>query len=339
MDLSHSGINISIDSIFRVGNNFYYQGNSWVERKIFDEHLFESKKKSYWWTADFFPDFILQQDFYNNKTSWVNSRGVEFNAGIEENLFVRAQYFETLAKFPNYLDSIVNKDLIIPGQGFRRLNTPGVYDYGYASGFLLYNISRYFSVQFGHDKNFIGDGYRSMLLSDIGFNYPFLRLNGYFGDLQYFIMWAQFQDIDSAFNSINHVWQKKYGVFHYLDWNVTNRLSIGFFESVIWKEMDSTYGYRGFDWQYLNPVIFFRPIEYSLGSPDNVLMGINIKYKIPENLITYGQLLIDEMSYNEYIHNRGYWGNKLAYQLGIKGYNLFNIENLYVQAEHNSASP
>ena len=45
-----------------------------------------------------------------------------------------------------------------------------------ANGHVSYQTSKHFNFQFGHGKHFIGDGYRSMLLSDNSFNYPYLKI-------------------------------------------------------------------------------------------------------------------------------------------------------------------
>jgi len=44
-------------------------------------------------------------------------------------------------------------------------------------------------------------------------------------------MWASFNDpVDLDANGHD---RKKWGVFHYLDWNVSNRFSVGFFDAVM----------------------------------------------------------------------------------------------------------
>ena len=48
--------------------------------------------------------------------------------------------------------------------------------------------------------------------------------------------------------------------------------------------MNHAPGVKGFDINYLNPIAMLRPIEFSLNSPDNVLIGLNSKY-ILKNLI------------------------------------------------------
>ena len=72
--------------------------------------------------------------------------------------------------------------------------------------------------------------------------------------------------------------------------NTEEKLNIGIFESVIWR-VNHAPGVRGFDVNYLNPISLFRPLEFSINSPDNVLVGINAKYKLPLKSYFYGQLV------------------------------------------------
>ncbi len=228
----------------------------------------------------------------------------------------------------------------MPGQGYIHFNGTTAYESDYPTGTISYSPSKYLNLLLGQDKNFIGDGYRLMLLSDVAFSYPFLKLTAYVWDLQYSIMWAQFQEPKpGALPPDGAYWPKKYGVFHYLDWNVTDRLTMGFFEAVTWKQTDSVYGYRGFDLSYLNPLIFFRPIEYSMGSPDKMKIGFTAKFKLSDNTLAYSQLLIDEMVINEYLHFRGFWADKYAFQLGFKAFDVLGMKDLSALSEFNTASP
>ena len=49
----------------------------------------------------------------------------------------------------------------------KHLKTTG-YDYFDARGYFTFNVTKYIDVAFGYDKNFIGNGYRSLFLSDFG---------------------------------------------------------------------------------------------------------------------------------------------------------------------------
>jgi hypothetical protein len=327
------------DSVLTGGKIPNSESEGWLVRKIFDEHLLAVRGEEFVLSFDFLPDVGLGYDLADQRTTWLNTRAFEFAGSIGSDFSFRTQYFESVAKFPQYLDDYVKQKAIIPGQGYKRYYSPNDYEYGYSAGTISYMPSRYLTIQMGQDKNFIGDGYRSLLLSDIATNYPFLKLNAYFWSLQYSIMWAQFQEpIPNGMND-REFWPKKYGAFHYLDWNVTNKFSIGFFEAVMWKAVDSVYGYRGFDLNYLVPLVLLRPIEYSMGSPDKMKIGLNLKYKITNTITSYGQLLIDEMTISEYVHDRGYWANKYGIQAGVKAFDVFDTKGLFLQSEFNTVSP
>ena len=89
----------------------------------------------------------------------------------------------------------------------------------------------------------------------------------------------------------------------------------------------------------MNPFIFFRPVEFSIGSPDNVLMGFNAKYKLSNRTTVYGQLLLDEFLIKEVRAGKGWWANKQGWQVGMKSFDLFGIKNLYGQIEYNAVRP
>ena len=128
----------------------------------------------------------------------------------------------------------------------------------------------------------------------------------------------------------------KYIANHYLSYNVTERLNIGLFESVVWQNDND----RGFDFNYLNPVIFYRAIEFSTGSRGgNALLGLSGKYKVNDKVNLYGQFIIDEFSTSDVFGGEGSYKNKTGYQVGVKYYNAFKIDNLYLQAEYNRVRP
>ena len=188
--------------------------------------------------------------------------------------------------------------------------------------------------QFGHGRNFIGDGYRSLLLSDNGFNYPFFKIKTTFWNIQYMNLFTQMRRVTGV-SAVS--FPKKYTSIHYLNWNVNKRLSIGFFEGVVYQ--DST-GVRGYEVDYLNPLIFYRSVEFAIGSAGgNALMGINVKYKLTDLLTVYGQFVLDEFAADRNFGGQNSWANKFGYQLGLKSFNTFYVPNLTVQSEINWVRP
>jgi hypothetical protein len=327
----------TIDSFYNYGEDTLKR--SWVHRKLLNEHLIEIKKEDYTFYADFLPDFQLGYDKQRGSSIWANTRGYQFGGTIGSKFSFYTSGYENQAKFPQYITNFVNANGIIPSQvNDKFADGRAVTDWAYATAILSYTPVKYLNVTLGHDKNFIGDGYRSVLLSDVASNYPFLKLTGTLGNVKYMSMWAQFEDLKSPKFSYDNGFRKKWGVFHYLDWNVNNRLSLGFYDSIIWQDADST-GKRGFDVSYISPLIFLRPIEGQNGSPDNALIGFNAKYKLLKNMTVYGQIAIDEFTSKQVFAGTGYWGNKFAYQIGIKGFDAFKVKNLNYLLEFNTARP
>lgn len=251
----------------------------------------------------------------HNRRIWTNTRGFWLNGAIGKKMTFHSSFFENQAIFPGYLDRQIRRTRVVPGQGhIRRFKGTG-FDYNMASGYVSYSPNKIFNIQFGHDKIFIGDGYRSLLLSDNSFNYPFLKITTSIHRFQYTNLFTQFQNLSTgSVLGIGH--QKKYGAFHFLSTNIGKRLNLGLFESVIFQD-------RGFDVNYLNPIIFLRPVEYSLGSPDRVLLGMTGKYKFTTNILSYGQFSLDDFMFREFKKRNGFYQQKYGIQIGLQFLNVF----------------
>lgn len=309
--------------------------NTGFNRIFYDQNLLQVKKKDFTLIINPLFDFSVGKDFSNSKSTYTNSRGIQITGNLGRNFSFYTNVYENQAKFPDYLSEFIDKTGIVPGQGLRR-NLASSYDYSMSNGYISYSPSKYFNFQFGTGKNFIGNGYRSLLLSDNSFNYPFLKITTTFWKIKYINLFTEFTDLQGNVHE-NKRFDKKFASIHYLSWNATDRLSIGLFEAVIFAA-DST-GQRGFEMNYLNPVIFLRPVEFAIGSPDNVVIGLNFSYRLKSNNLFYGQLIFDEFRLKEITNGSGFWHNKFGYQLGIKFYELLKIKNLYAQFEYNRVRP
>ncbi|HOK52025.1 MAG TPA: hypothetical protein PLF75_09045, partial [Bacteroidales bacterium] len=176
-----------------------------------------------------------------------------------------------IERYSNWIASQIDSNRILPEGG--KALTLGKTNYyrPLLLGELSYVPLKYCAFDVGYGKKHWGDGYRSLWLSDYSAYYPYLQLRVHFWRIQYHILWGYLKDINTQAASGNFL--NKYGVFHFFDFKVTHRLSLGFFESVIWWDKDAS-TQRGIDPSYLNPIIFFRPVEYSLHSPDNANLGL-----------------------------------------------------------------
>ena len=317
---------------------------------LLNRSFIQLNKDELWFTIDPLFNFEIGKDNDYSDKSWINTRGIMVNARLGAKVFVTTSFYENQAMFNDYRNAKVTDLGVIPGQGDPKGYKTGGYDYGWADAQVSYQPDEHFTITLGHGKNFIGDGYRSLILSDAAFNYPYFRITTDFWHIKYVNLWAQFQDLTQKYE-YGHPYDKKWGSFNYLSWTALPWLSIGFFEAVIWQNADSI-GYRGFDFNYANPVIFTRPVEYSVGSSDNALMGIDGKITLWDDHVFYGQAIIDEFrmkdmkaGFKHFLNpddttiQWGFWGNKWAFQAGYKTFGLFGIEHLDIQAEYNYVRP
>lgn len=194
-----------------------------------------------------------------------------------------------------------------------------------------YKPNRFFHFQTGLDHNFIGDGKRSMLLGDYTSPYPFFKMRSRLWRFE-FINIYQFLD-----ETVNDAFIPKFTAAHYLNFSVSDRLKIGLFETVIYSPEDN-YLTRGIEWEYLNPFIFYRPIEYGIGSQDKIVIGTNLSYSF-NNILFYGQFVIDDFVLNEIVNRTRWWANKYGGQLGFKGRKKIGNRLLNYRTELNFARP
>ncbi|MBE5321957.1 gliding motility protein RemB [Pedobacter sp. MR2016-19] len=322
-------LNVGVDSVRK----------SWVLRKLFSEHLFDMQMEDFTVYADFLPDFQIGRDASGKKNTFLNTRGYQIGGTVGKKFSFYTSGYENQGRFASYYDNYVNTTNVVPGQSYDRSSGKITKDWSYVTATLSYTPIKYLNITAGYDKTFIGDGYRSMLLSDFSSPYPFLKLTGNLGNVQYMVMWAAMQDPGAQKLSYDAGNRKKGGIFHYLDWNVNNKLSIGFFDSIVWVQTDDAGNKRGFDWGYANPIIFLRPVEASSGSPDNALLGFTSKYKFAKEVVAYGQFSLDEFQAKEFFSSKGSVRNKYGWQLGVRGADIFKVAGLNYLLEYNTAKP
>lgn len=318
---------------------------TWLGRKWYNEHMVQIQGKDYWITLDPAADLQLgyeTDELKVNDFTYNNTRAVYIQGGLGKKLNFFAAVYESQGRFPRYFDAIARSlrpdggnPAVIPSRGIAKEGTNGDLDYPVAEGYVSYTPSKYFNIQLGHGKQFIGDGYRSLLLSDNASYFPYLKLNTTFWKFKYTNTWTSLRDVRPEVTA-DGAFRTKYMSNHYLSWNVSKRLNIGLFESVIWEDENG----RGFDFNYLNPVIFYRAIEFSTGSRGgNALIGLSGKYKINDSANIYGQIVIDEFSAGDVFGGNKSYKNKQGFQIGAKYYNAFGVENLTLQGEYNQVRP
>jgi len=271
---------------------------------------------------------------------YVNTRGVAFEGLIDQRLGFYGFLTDNQEAVPGWVQNRILRDSnpgapVAPHEAYTKdFKTSGsAYDFFTARGGITYAATKHINVQFAHDRNFIGNGYRSLILSDYSAPYFFLKLNTRVWKFNYQNIFAELTARRGIANA-DTLYPKKYLALHHLSFDVTDNFNIGVFES----EVSGGPG-RGLELQYLNPLIFYRAIEQQVGSTDNALLGLDFKWNIKHRAQLYGQLVLDEFKLSEIRAGNGWWSNKQAIQLGGKLLDVAGIRNLDLQVEFNYIRP
>jgi hypothetical protein len=326
-----------LDSILDVDTKNWSRKeyDSWVLRKLKNEHLFEVHTK----------DFNLQGDAALNlelnpkkdatgRNAYTNTRGYVFNGTVGSRIFFSTSFYETQSIFPVYMDSVVSRRGAfnngpdpergsVPGYGrWKGYNTSSSYDYDYTLATGSFGVRLYDNsfLQFGHDKQFVGYGYRSILLSDASTPYPFLRAQFSFWQnrITYTTTWAVLQSLDriapKSYNSKEVMFRRLGARFSYLSFQPASWFSLGLFDGTTWTWRGNS---SPASIEYYTPQAFL----YTGNGIRNHISGLNGQVTLFKMLQGYGQYAI----------NHG--GRGQAAQLGVK---LFGpVRNMIIQLEYN----
>ncbi len=311
--------------------------------KIFFDHLIhiKSKKKGkYEFTLNPLVNFENGKAYYDTTTTQnisTNTRGFIANGFLGKDFYFETLFAENQSFFPHYMNTFASQTKVIPGQGRYKIFKTTGYDFAFSSGFISYQAFKNLNIQLGHGKQKIGNGYRSLLLSDNAFNYPYLRFTSQWlkGKLQYTNLYASLMNLTTGGAKTppftEPLYQKKAFAFHYLSYQPFKRLNIGLYQAMVWRAADSL-NQQHIEWQFANPILLSNIGFYGLNNRNNILFGVDLLYKITNSLNVYGQLMIDDLA------NQKQLGNGIGYQLGLRYFDVLKIKNLTFQAEFNNVS-
>jgi len=303
-------------------------------------NLFEVNSKDFSMRVNPMFNFQVGRQSNDAELLFLNQRGLEIRGAVDHKVFFYTNLVESQARFPNYVSDWTDQYQAVPGAGFFKRYQPrnqeltDAYDFNIATAYVGFQLTKHVGLQLGHGRHFIGNGYRSLFLSDVGNQTFYLKLNTRVWRFHYQNLFLELSPT-SATNGNNQRLPRKYAAIHYLNYCVTPNLSIGLFETTVLNRRDQ------FELQYLNPVILYRTVEGMIGSPDNVLIGFDGHWNLFHRFQLYGQVLIDEFVYSALVNpdKKGWWGNKFGLQAGLKYMNAFGIEHLDLQLEWNRVRP
>jgi hypothetical protein len=276
----------------------------------------------------------------NRQLLFMNSRGLEVRGTIGRKLGFYTFFSDNQAIYPEYIQQYgqtygqAGDQLVAaPGQSFVKPFRNNGVDFLSARGYVTFNALKIINVQFGHDRNFFGNGFRSLFLSDNSPPYLFLKLSTRLGSrIQYTNLFTQLQNTQAPLPNGAKLTPPKFAAIHHLSINLTDHINLGVFEAEVFSR-------DRLDLSYLNPIILYRYVESSVGSSDNAFIGIDLKVNFLSQFLVYTQLMLDEFRLRPLLAGKGDWTNKFAFQLGGKYIDAFQVPNLDLQLEFNLARP
>jgi len=269
------------------------------------------------------------------KESFINNtRGVWIKGEIGKKFFFESSFFENQSTFPTYLQTYCKTSLIVPGQGRWKPFKADGFDYAMANGVIHYQPGKNFFIRLGTGKQKVGVGYRSLLLSDNAFNYPYLQLTADFfkHKVQYTQTYALLMNLSDGGTKIpvgaEAIYQKKAASFQQLSWQVSKKINIYLFQGLIWKATDSN-NVMHLNVLYANPVIFTNLAVYGFNNTNHIIEGGGWEMKPVRKTSFYGQFMYD----GSYLGKANY-----GVQAGLKLFDALHIKNFYLQGEFNYVS-
>lgn len=303
-------------------------------------NFFEVDTRNFYLRVNPLLDLTLGRELKEESAIFHNRRGLELRGGIGHKVYFSTRIIENQALFANYFNTYVDTFNAVPSAGLYKnfrsslFDLENARDYVQADGYVGFDLIPNIGMQLGHGRNFLGDGMRSLLLSDFSPEYFYLKFNTRVWKFHYQNIFAELAAESVRDSPSSTIVEKKYLAAHYLSFKPRENLAFGVYEAVIFNRE------AGFELQYLNPIIFYRTLELNLGSPDNALLGFTARWDILKRVSVYGQFVLDDIKVREVLDGRlGWWGNKVGGQLGLKYFDAFGIDHLDLMLETNHVRP
>jgi uncharacterized protein YozE (UPF0346 family) len=313
-----------------------------VTEVLFKKHLVELKGSDFKLHISPIMDFSGGRDFADtsNRTLFRNTRGVFVEGDLGKNFSFSTEFHENQARFAQYQSQFYTQhgelyptstgynqqNAVIPGEARTKPFKTDGFDYAYAIGYLSYRPIKSVQILAGNTSNFVGDGFRSLLLSDQNGFAPFMRVSWQMNSKFKFtyLRSRHLNLMRRPFTSSAESYYEPKGFgMNYLTYQPIKGVGISLFEGNHWSRGDSIA-------TSYTPALSYNPIPFSSSLIQNdrsklhSVWGLNVSIQLFQNHLLYGQLLSDDLLVDD-----------LAFQLGLRMYNLFGVDQWMVQFEYN----
>ena len=250
---------------------------SWLDTHFFEDDFLKFASKKYSLTVNPILDLELyyQKDLEDGKKYFLNTRGFEAFGRLGKRIFFKTEFYENQSRFLPFRAFVIkSRNSIVPSCGYAKpFETDGL-DYAVSISSISFDVNRNFKLSFGNDRNFIGSGYRSVILSDLTFPYPYLRMDFNYKKFYYYALGSYLHD--GLFSYYNYmITDYKYAVYHILGYKPLKNLEIALVESNIWCKNDNSFA-LGYD---INYGLFDRIKFYTQGNYQGKHVDINSEEK------------------------------------------------------------
>lgn len=313
--------------------------NNSLLNKIFNDNLIYTQNRKINLRINPIINSVFYRDVSKKPTFTDYKAGINLKSSYKNKLFINSEFVIAQTGFPSYYNALIFDYQIVPHYGkYLKNNNYGLLYYSWTGDF-TFQVNKNISFSAGRGKVFLGNGYRSLFLSDNSNSYPYFKAEVDIWKIKYLWMIAKLSDIDLSEGYNPHVLYDKAAFTHYFSLNITKRINFDFFETVITNPFDSEGRRISYDAVYFNPVIFYRPAEFYNGSSDNSLLGLGLNIRLWKSTFLYSQFILDDLVISSLKDGSGWWGNKFGIQGGAKIYNLFKVKGLFARGEINIVRP
>jgi len=234
---------------------------------------------------------------------------------------------------------VVWENRTAPRLNYVKLND-GTYDYWDVRGVVGVR-SRFFEARYGRDRDRWGFGTNSLTLSGYAAPYDALQLRAQLWRLHYAAVFAELvRPVNRPSGGIPATYPRRYAAHRRLALAL-GRVDVELFETVVFADDSLAANRRGFQFSYLNPVLFLRAAEADAGASDNALLGAGAAWTVPAGPRLYGQVLLDELKFSEL--GSDWWGNKFGLLAGLRwadpGIGAFRLRNADLEIEGATLRP
>ena len=271
-------------------------------------------------------------DLSSKKLLSYNLKGLELRADIGKKVTIYTSFLNTVGKFPSYVGVYNFQTGVVPGEGNIRNRGKGGLDFSSINAYISYSPVKQFNIQLGNGKHFIGDGYRSLFLSDNAYTYPYIQFTTNVWRIKYVNIYAELIDNLRNFNDFGQGFPRKLATFNYFSIDAAKFLQLGVFEGITWRRTTAK-GNNFFDYNFLNPLIGARAFQKKLDANTTKVYGLNVKVTCPKYVVLYGQFMINKYG------KKNTSDRRMGWQAGVKYFDVGGIKNLNFQAEYNSVRP